>query len=160
MKYTPKHYFSRMYSRQLLNSKKRGHPSPDYTRDELIEWLKIQPNVDNIWNKYINSGRDRKFAPSIDRIDDNLPYTLSNIQLMTFEQNVSKAGESMKTGLKKTRHKAVACYHLDGTHHRDFISMEEAAREMNADPANIRLCALGKYNTCKGFTYKFKESCA
>lgn len=80
-----------IYTGQKRSSKKRGHPMPDYDLKWLKEWFMKDDkyiNMHKIWEK---SGYLNDLIPSVDRINDDLPYTKTNIQLLTWKENRDKA---------------------------------------------------------------------
>jgi hypothetical protein len=60
----------------------------------LIEWVDFCNNRKDIllkmWNEYLESDRDRKKSISIDRIDNDKGYLLTNIEFVTFGYNAWK----------------------------------------------------------------------
>lgn len=97
-KTNPRHFFRKMLGTQRNRSKQRGHPPPAYSLDELIDWLKEQDHLTEMWNAYQDSGHNRMLAPSIDRLDDTLPYTLDNIRLVTWQENCNNAAKAASEG--------------------------------------------------------------
>lgn len=51
---TYKGFLTKIYSDQNNNSKKRGHPAPSYTKEELGVWLFNRPNFDNLFQSSIS----------------------------------------------------------------------------------------------------------
>lgn len=144
----PKVFFARVYQNQKQSSKRRGHPMPDYTLNELIEWLKLQPNLTTLWQGYQSSNHHRNFAPSLDRLDDSKPYTLKNLRLITAHQNLKKATRHIREGLLnhgKTRARPILQYTRDrSTLIARFQSSYEAEEMTGFNAANIRACCTGK----------------
>ena len=58
-----------MYHCQRANSKPRGDVPPSYTRLEFNEWLNNQPNFDELYLNWINSGYNIYKKPSCERLD-------------------------------------------------------------------------------------------
>jgi len=81
---------SRTFYGQLKRSKSRGHKPPMYTRDELFDWCSKQQLFHELYALWVLSGYELKMRPTIDRKKDSLGYSFTNIQLMSFSQNVSK----------------------------------------------------------------------
>lgn len=81
---------SQIYDGQKYTSKKRGHTPPSYTKQELKEWILQQENFSILFNLWKESGFNMNNKPSIDRLDDDKPYSFSNIQLMTWKENNDK----------------------------------------------------------------------
>lgn len=71
---------------------------PLLSKKEFYEWS-LSPDVGftRLLAKYKASNYDHKQAPSIDRIDSNLGYTLDNMRWMTHSEN-SKLGALSKHG--------------------------------------------------------------
>lgn len=65
------------------------------TKDEFYEWSLSSKEFHDLMVRYEDSGYDLKLAPSIDRIDSSLGYTLGNIQWVTFSEN-SRGGAQSK----------------------------------------------------------------
>ncbi len=78
------------YNTQKGSSRKRKHNLPDYSKEELFEWVKLQTNFEELWKNWVDSDYHKDLFPSIDRINDDKPYTFTNIQLMTWEENKGK----------------------------------------------------------------------
>ena len=157
-KISPRKYFRQMLYNQRSRSKHRGHPPPSYTLDELITWLEKQPCLTQFWENWIASGCVKALAPSIDRKDDNLPYTLDNIQLMTWEQNHRKGSEDIRSRKNKThRHRSVVCFDLEGNKVKSYPSLTAASEDTGVSIGNIGNTLSGKQKTCCGMTWKYED---
>lgn len=153
-KSTPDLVFKKIYLAQVHHSISRGHPAPNYLLDDLKTWADKQPHLHKIWNDFVNSNYSSKLVPSIDRIDDSLPYTLNNIQLMTWEENRAKGARSKRAGLVNANQRAVRAINPDGTIYRDFISIMDAVRHVNGRMWGIASVANNKPIThSKGGSY-------
>lgn len=60
-------------------------------RQVFYDWSKQNEAFKTLYQQYIDSGRDKKLVPSIDRIDTEKGYTIDNIQWITFSENCRKA---------------------------------------------------------------------
>ena len=79
-----------IFSGQRHASKLRHHSLPTYTLDELRVWCFAQDKFHILYDRWVKSGYERDFKPSVDRIDYRKSYTFDNIQLMTCKENVDK----------------------------------------------------------------------
>jgi len=86
------------YLSQKKSSKRRGHIPPTYTKYELEDWLMSQPLFHELYNKWVLSGYDKWEKPSVDRIDDDVHYCFTNIQLTTWRANQDKAYADIRSG--------------------------------------------------------------
>ena len=93
-------YVRRMYDRQRQRSHKRGLPMPKYTREEFIDWILSKPKFHQLFYNWVLSGYQRKFAPSIDRKDNNKTYSFDNIQLMSWKKHLETGDRQKPTRLK------------------------------------------------------------
>ncbi|AHB79472.1 endonuclease VII [Shigella phage pSb-1] len=158
--------FRKTYLTQLTHSIKRGHPPPSYSLEDFYEWLDKQPNIHQLWDDYVASNYAKDYKPSVDRINDHKPYTLDNIQLMSWKENRDKGARSKKEGNIATAQPVIA-YHLDGTFYKEFATTAEAARHVSGRTWGIITVANGIpvkdgrghiYNpkTYKGFKWAWK----
>lgn len=83
---------TRMYSNQIIHSKSRGHPRPQYTSSQFKEWVLSNPKYKELYDKYKESDFDKNLVPSVDRLDPKLPYTFDNIELISFIENLRRNG--------------------------------------------------------------------
>jgi len=140
----PRRVFAKIYQSQIDHSISRGHAAPDYTLDELKDWVDQQPNAFQLWEDYVRSGYDRWCRPSVDRIDDNSPYTLSNIQLLTWKENHQKGATAKKDGTLNANQTPVAAYTKDGALHKEYHSVAEALRDIDGSWWGIATVANGE----------------
>jgi len=154
-------YFRRVWHNQKKTAKARGMAPPDYTLDEFIDWLKQQPHLTDLWTAWQKSGHQRKLAPSVDRKDDSISYTLSNITLMTWEENNRKSHKDLRAGKLNpnsiTSAKRLGQYHKDGTFIAEYLSAGHAEKQLGlckGARTNIRAAALGKLQTAYGYVWK------
>ena len=135
---------STIYSAQKRKSIDRGMPTPSYSKEELREWLMSKELFHKLFNDYVNAGYESFSRPSIDRVDDNKPYTFDNIELVTWGVNQDRAYKNLRKA-KNDRHIAypVAQYSITGIHISDYVSFKEASRETGVDDYCIALCARG-----------------
>ena len=79
----------RTYGKQLASSRSRGHPKPTYSLKELRQWMKDQDNFNLLYERWKKSGWNSFSRPSVDRIDSKQPYSFTNIQLVTWLENMN-----------------------------------------------------------------------
>jgi hypothetical protein len=136
----------RIYLAQLTNSNKRKHLPPKYTKEELIEWVKKQPNFNTIFNNWINSNFSSEKSISIDRLDSTKGYSFDNIQLVTWLENrLNWKSELKRLRKNKSKHlkKHFDTYHkvfqfdLNGNYVNEYESITKASFETNLNRSNI-----------------------
>ena len=151
---------STMYNKQRGNSKLRGHEMPDYTKQELIFWCLSKIKFHLLYNAWVESGYDKNLIPSGDRTDDSKGYSLSRLQLMTWQENSLKANSDMKAGKLINVHKSVECIHLISGKENLFVSAKEAQRETGVLAVSISRCCNGKrgIKQAGGYKWKFAEA--
>lgn len=127
---TPKVFLSEIYTRQLQSSKYRKMPPPSYSAKELKRWILLNPLFRPLYITWLKSGYKTELIPSIDRLNDYLPYTLDNIQLMTWAENKIKGERETKEGKKYNKVKSVVCLEKDTERFiNQYYSYHEAMRD-------------------------------
>lgn len=89
-----------------------------FTLEEFLNFLKKEnKKYTSLWKKWVESNYQKKFAPSIDRIDNKKGYTLQNIQLLSVGENVRKA--RLNDGVNNPRNKTNGQY--TGVANKDLL---------------------------------------
>ena len=140
-------HITSIWNGQRQRSKRNGWTEPAYSREELIEWVRNQPNASDLYTAWELSGYEKNRAPSIDRLDDYKPYSFDNIRLVDWETNNTKGRVSQITGDNTKNCRAVRQLTMDGIPIQDFHSISAAARALGISDAKI--CA-----AAQGFRYK------
>ena len=99
--HTKKGVVARIYGSQVESSKRRDHQLPTYTKQELKEWLFSQPLFHKLFDNWKRLDFQSEYRPSVDRKNDEIGYTMANIQLMTWEENNQKGYATRKKRMHK-----------------------------------------------------------
>lgn len=145
---------SMMYGHQKVNSKRRGHPKPEYSVKELREWLLSQEKYHKLHQEWVKSGFDKMKIPSCDRLDDYKPYTFDNIRLVTWQENLKKAAEDIISGTNRKTCKPIKQYSKTGEFIKEHYSIASAARSIDGNRKHITKCKNGTRKSASGFIWK------
>jgi hypothetical protein len=157
-KYTKDELIARIYTSQKASSKLRGHEYPDYSLEELSVWIHEQPNFDELYSQWAESGFIRPMSPSVDRKDDYKGYTLDNLlRICTFEENRRRLYEDKKSGINNKISRGVNQLTKDGELISTYYSISQASRDTGINVSSICWTALGKYKTGGGFKWEYTE---
>ena len=137
-------HITSIWNGQRQRSKRNGWAEPAYSREELIEWVRNQPNASDLYTAWELSGYEKNRAPSIDRLDDYKPYSFDNIRLVDWETNNKKGRESQIAGDNTKNCKAVRQLDLNGNVIAEFHSIMDAQRQTGVNNSHI-------YNACRGY---------
>jgi len=148
---------SRIYASQVLHSKNRNHSIPEYSKNDLKEWLASQRLFYEIYDKWVESNYGKKLIPSVDRINDNEGYSIDNIQLMTWGENELRAYSCRKDGIIKGQSVSVLQFDLDDNFIKEYHSQSQAYRETGVGQWNISGVCIGRKETAGGFKWKYKN---
>lgn len=89
--------------------------------------------------------------------EDKLDNRIENLEWCTISYN-----NCYGTRIERVKNKVskpIIQYDLKGNFIKQFPSLADASRELKISPSNISHCANGKYKTCKGYVWKYKEGC-
>lgn len=155
---TEKGVIRTMYKSQRANSKRRGMDGPLYSKEDFKKWL-YSNGFDELYENWVKSGFNKKLKPSVDRIDDYLEYSFSNIVLTTWEKNKLKQTEDILNGRSTSgeRCKAVQQYSKDGKLIAEFVSASAAGRSTGISFKGISAACLGRIKTSGGFIWRYKD---
>jgi hypothetical protein len=144
-----------MYKTQKANSKQRKMNLPNYTKEEFRQWL-YDNNFKKIYDKWVLSGYKKEFKPSADRNDDFKPYSLDNITLATWQDNMNHNVLNMLTANNKSglRCKTVLQLDKNGNILAEYHSFSHARRTVGYSmEKNIKL---GNPSRKDGTYWKYK----
>lgn len=66
-------------------------------KDEFYQWANSSKTFKKLYKKWIENNYDRKLTPSVDRINPNKGYLLSNMEWVTHSENSRRGSLSKKT---------------------------------------------------------------
>lgn len=66
------------------------------SREEFYAWAKPHPEFHRLFDAYEAAGFPRKLAPSPDRIDSSIGYTVENMEWVTMSVNSSRSHGNKK----------------------------------------------------------------
>ena len=111
-----------------------------------------------IYNKWVEEKYNKEFIPSIDRKNDNKPYTFNNIKITSWKNNKKKYKAFNKNGINKTNLKPVYQYNLSGIFIKEYISIAEASRQTNILSENISAACLNSISKTAGkYMWRFSK---
>ncbi len=118
-----------IYKTQKANSKRRGHNTPEYTKEELKEWL-YKHDFKKLYKVWVKSGYKKNLKPSIDRKNDFKGYSFSNIKLGTWKENMKHQVNDIANGIGTSgkRCKPVLCYDKKHRLIAEYVSYNGARR--------------------------------
>lgn len=145
------------YYSLCAKSLRRNHKSPQFSVSELREWMLSQEIFHELYDKWVISGYDKWERPSIDRVNDYIGYSFSNMQILTWSENHKKAISDMKNGVNTKSSKAIIQYDLDGNFIKEHYSVRSAGREMIILSTNICQALKGNIKHSGGFIWKYKN---
>lgn len=64
------------------------------SKEDFYQWAKDNKAFIELFKAYVDSGFDRKLAPSVDRIDSSVGYEIGNIEFVTHSENSRRGGKS------------------------------------------------------------------
>ena len=63
------------------------------SREDFYDWAKASSEFITLYNSWVQSGYERKLAPSVDRVDPNRGYTIDNMEWVTHSENSRRGGK-------------------------------------------------------------------
>lgn len=76
---------------------------PILSKDAFTNWARNHPDFLKLYKQYFMSRFDKKLAPSVNRMDSNMGYTLNNMEWVSFSQNCMMAGSAQKMNNKRKK---------------------------------------------------------
>lgn len=118
-------------------------------REDFYNWAKNNEDFKRLFATYEKSGYDRMLAPSVNRIDSSIGYTLSNMEIITHSENSRRIVHSTRPVIQIGK---------DGKKIKEWDSLTEAAKSFGRyNPGNI-------VNSCKnggiawGYKWEYKDN--
>jgi len=142
-----------IYSAQRKNSRARKMNLPNYNKKQFYDWVLLN-GFYALWCQWVNSGYQKDFAPSPDRLDDYKPYTLENIRLVAWKENYDRSNRDERAGINRKRSLSVKQY-KDGEFIKEYYSIRQAYRETKVDKADISKCCNKIRSSAGGFQWEF-----
>jgi hypothetical protein len=130
---------------QRQNSKKRGHKPPEYTYDELYDYIIKHKDFEVLYSNWVKSNYSTDTRPSIDRLDNSNGYSFDNIQLVTWSIINRLGKEASMVGVLK--------FDLSGKFISEYASISMAARKNNMENKHISAVAKGKRSFTGGYIW-------
>jgi len=127
---------SNMYRHQVKNSIKRGHDLPDYSLEDLREWLLNSDKFKSLYYNWIKTGYILGLIPSVDRLDNSKGYSFDNIQIVTWKENELNGHISSR--------KPIEQYNLNGDLIKTYESVRSFSKINNIDGREVSKLLNGK----------------
>lgn len=148
----------RIYNHMLERSKKRGHRPPEFSREELEDWIYSHTHFHEMFSEWEQSGYVKYLKPSIDRKDDNLHYFFKNMRIVTWFENNRKARDDVISGKLKSTNVSVIQLTKDDEFIKEHHSISAAARYVGGNHRAISECLSGRTKTSAGFKWIKKQN--
>lgn len=150
---TPKGWVNAVYTNQVNNSRRRGHPRPAYTKEALLSWA-LTHGLAAYLQQWAASNFDPLLRPSVDRLREHEGYSLSNIRLVTWKENHERNSREVIQGKATPRTRRCRQLTLDGRVVAEYCSISEAARQNGLRRGAISNVCIGRKRKTGGFRWE------
>lgn len=151
---------TQIFVHQRAKSKKREHPLPSYSKVELKNWLFNHKMFSELFSEWRDNNFDKNFTPSVDRLNDYLPYSINNIQLVRWKDNADRFHRDEKLGINRKKLIPVIAVSVNTGKVIEFYSIAQAQRETNIQSTNIvNICKRRRkgYISSGGYYWYYKH---
>lgn len=111
---------------------------------------------DKLFNRLFIEWEKSNYAtlkkPSIDRINNKLPYLIKNIHMVTWAEN------RFKQSMERRSRKGAVLQYLNDELIAKYKSQREAVAKTGISQGNISECLNGKRKHCNGFVFIYEHS--
>jgi hypothetical protein len=144
-----------IYKTQKGNSIVCKMKPPEYSKKELKLWL-YENNFKELFDDWVASGYKKNIKPSVDRINDFKPYSLDNIQLGTWQDNINHFASDTINGIGKSGKKCKPIMQfLDEKLIAQYVSYSSAKRTVGCDFHGV--INTGRPDRKNKFVWYYKE---
>ena len=151
----------KIYHNQKMTTGKMGRSAPSYTEAELLQWA-INHGLEALHAQWESSGYDKWMSPSVDRKDNTMSYSLDNIRLITWRENLdNQKAQNVSGQYLHTGSKAVDQLDLNGQYLQTFPSIAIAMRTVaghRKGVTNIANVCNGVWPTAYGFKWRWSPT--
>lgn len=153
----------RIYHHQVRNCSTRNHPLPTYSIKELTTWCLASSTFVKLYDNWVNSNYCSELTPSLDRLNNSVSYTFSNIEPVTWKENKKRAAKAISdnilpnTGLLNDGHVEVTQFSLEGKELTTFISVVAAAKSVNGVHQGVSDACREKKSTYKQYIWMYSS---
>jgi len=127
---------------------------PKYTKRAFVEDVLAIPLFHTLHASWIAGEYTSELAPSLTKIDNSLPYTKDNIQVMTWKEHKAKKYRDRLEG-NDNQCRSVAQLTLECSYIREFKSIASAAREIGCLSSGIHNVCTDRSNSIGGYKWAF-----
>lgn len=137
-----------------IHQKKKFSQKLNFSIIELENWLD-KDKFDKMWQEYEESGYGKKYQICLYRKNFDDDYNLNNLQLITFSKMIKNVFVKIDFDKvnEKLRKPVMQC--KNGKIIKIWISITEAAKNLNYDCSNITKACKGKYKQYHGWEWKY-----
>ena len=146
----------RIHAGQVSRSRRRGMDLPNYSSNELVDFVFSTHEFSRIYSNWQDSGYAKDLKPSLDRIDDYKPYTFDNIQVVTWVENNLRGKLDQVNGINTKNCKAIIGTSKSGNK-VEYFSIKDASRITGIHDGNISECAKGERKTAGKIAWEYKQ---
>lgn len=154
---TSEKYIGRMYQSMVDRSKVKNLSPLTFSKEDFAVWVQGQLLYQQLFDDWVASGNSRFSAPSIDRLDDYIGYTLTNIRLVVYQENLEKGHKDRREGVNNKVSRTIEQLDDEGNVLNTFPSISYAARETETNRGSINQVLAGTRLRAGG--YKWRYSC-
>lgn len=79
-------------------------------KDEFYAWAVMSPEFHRLYREWVESGYDRKLAPSVDRVNSDVGYRTWNMQWVTHSENSRRGAVSKRRHREESEGRSAASY--------------------------------------------------
>ncbi len=119
-------------------------------KEQFYELALASVEFNRLFEQYLESGYDRKLAPSVDRKDSSLGYEVDNIEFVTHSEN------SRRGSVAKGKKNPVEAF-LNGVSVGIYDGVAAAGKHLNISTGHISYVVSGKLKHAKGYTFKMVD---
>ncbi len=146
---------SLIYDSQKRSAQKRQHHLPFYTKTELLLHAKKDKQFIALFKAWKDSNYEHSLKPSYDRLDNNKSYVFSNIEAVTWQENMDRYHKNKHSLNRRGYVVPVAAINDKGEIVEKFTSLTKAAMHVEIKNIGDISASITRNGTAGGYKWKY-----